>query len=157
VDQTLKIYQKQLAALEDRVAENGDDVLAGHLSAITREIRLKYANSDGEMPLAFFSLASQPVPLSWDSILALGTHNHFIDTTVISWILCMSPAVVGHTSYAGNHAKFVGFVTPHRTGWFTTREIVSLWLRCYVRSAALRIYEDCQKARQVRKFLFLYS
>lgn len=116
MDQTLKIYQKQLAALENRVAENENDVLQGHLSVILREIRLKYANSDGEMPLAFFSLASQPVPLSWDSILALGTHNHFIDTTVMDWLLCMSRELVVHTSYAENHGEFVGFVTSQRSG-----------------------------------------
>jgi hypothetical protein len=66
--------------------QNSEDIFAGHLSAILREIRLRYANSDGEMPLAFLNLANQPMSLSWDSILALGTHNQFIDTTVMDWI-----------------------------------------------------------------------
>lgn len=61
------------------------------------------------------SQPSQPVPLSWDSILALGTYNQFIDTKVMDWILCMSPEVVGHTSYAENYRGFVGLATSQRT------------------------------------------
>jgi hypothetical protein len=35
------------------------------------------------MPLEFLNLANKPVPLSRDSILALGTDDQFIDTTVM--------------------------------------------------------------------------
>lgn len=40
--------------------------------------------------MAFFNSPIQPVPLSWDLILALGTRDNSIDTTVMDWILCMT-------------------------------------------------------------------